>query len=150
MLRQPSINTNLVAPFTQKACWMDPIKARLESGWLPNDTTKAQKLQVRALRYALVDGALYKKSYSIPYLRCLRPLDAKSNLREVHEGIYGQHLGGRALAYKIARLGIYFPNMLYEAHNFVKKCERCQKDDPIIRQPPKILTSINSPIPFVM
>ena len=94
---------------------MDPIKAHLETGWLPNDTTEARKLQVRALRYALIDGALYKKSYLIPYLMCLRPLDAESALKEVHEGICRQHMGGRALAHKIARLGFYWPNMLNEA-----------------------------------
>ena len=115
-----------------------------------------------ALRYALIDGALYKKAYLISYLRCLRPPDAESTLREVHEGIEyllvrtlffalcGQHLGGRALAHKIARLGFYWPNMLNEARNFVRKCERCQKHAPIVRQPPEMLTSINSPISFAM
>ena len=71
-------------------------------------------------------------------------------LKEVHEGICGQHLGGRALTHKIARLGFYWPNMLNEARNFVRKCERCQKHAPIVRQPPEMLTSINSPIPFAM
>ena len=59
-------------------------------------------------------------------------------------------MGGRALAHKIARLGFYWPNMLNEARNFVRKCERCQKHAPIVRQPPEMLTSINSPIPFAM
>ena len=81
---------------------------------------------------------------------CLRPLDAESTLKEVHEGICGQHLGGRALAHKIAQLGFYWPNMLNEARNFTRKCERCQKHAPIVRQPPEMLTSINSPIPFAM
>ena len=121
MLKTPSIDAKRVAPITQKTCWMDPINAHLESGWLPNDTTKARKLQVWALSYALIDRALYKKLYLIPYLRCLRPLDAKSALKKVHEGICGQHLGGRALAYKISRLGFYWPNMLNEARDFVRK-----------------------------
>ena len=93
VLKAPSINAKLVALVTQEICWMDPIKAYLESAWLPNDTTEGRKLQVRALRYAVIDGALYKKSHLIPYLRCLRPLDTESSLREVHEGICGQHLG---------------------------------------------------------
>ena len=40
--------------------------------------------------------------------------------------------------------------MLADAKNYVKKCVRCQKHAPIVRQPPEMLTSINSPIPFAM
>ena len=58
--------------------------------------------------------------------------------------------GGRALAHKVARLGFYWPTMIADAKAFVRKCERCQKHAPIVRQPPKLLTSINSPIPFAM
>ena len=65
LLKASSINAKLVAPVTQETCWMDPIKAHLESGRLPNETMEARKLHVRALRYALIDGALYKKSYLI-------------------------------------------------------------------------------------
>ena len=106
VLKAPSINAKLVAPITQETSWMDPIKAHLESGWLPNDTTEARKLQVRALRYALIDGALYKKSYLIPYLRCLRPLDAESALKEVHEGICGQTLGGQSPGTQDSPIGV--------------------------------------------
>ena len=58
---------------------MDTIKPHLESGWLPNDTTKAQKLSVLALRYALIDEALYKKSHLMFYLKCLRPHDVEAH-----------------------------------------------------------------------
>ena len=72
---------------------MDPIKAHLETGWLPDNVFEARRLTVRALRYALIDGILYKRSFVIPYLRCLRPDEARLALEEVHEGICGQHLG---------------------------------------------------------
>ena len=58
--------------------------------------------------------------------------------------------GGRALAHKVARLGFYWPTMIADAKEFVRKCERYQKHAPIVRQPPELLTSINSPIPFAM
>lgn len=105
---------------------------------------------MRALRYALIDGVLYKRSFVIPYLLCLRPDDARLALEEVHEGIYGKHLGGRALAHKITRLGFYWPEMTADVRNYVKKCDCCQKHAPIIRQPLEILTSITSPIHFAM
>ena len=71
-------------------------------------------------------------------------------MKEVHEGICGQHLGGRALAHKITRLGFFWPNMLKDAKDYVKRCDRCQRFAPVVRQPPEMLTSINSPIPFAM
>jgi ribonuclease HI/transposase InsO family protein len=150
VLRTPTIDSKLVAPIGIRECWIDPIKAHLENGWLPGDASEARKLTVKALRYALIEGILYKKSFTIPYLRCLRPDEAKSALEEVHEGICGQHLGGRSLAHKLVRLGFYWPTMMADAKDYVKRCDRCQKHAPVVRQPPEMLTSINSPLPFAM
>ena len=150
VLKTPSIDAKLVAPIGMGETWMDPIKAHLEIGWLPDNVFEARRLSVRALRYALIDGILYKRSFVIPYLRCLRPDEARLALEEVHEGICGQHMGGRALAHKVTRLGFYWPEMMADAKNYVKKCDRCQKHAPVVKQPPEMLTSINSPIPFAI
>ncbi|XP_058103548.1 uncharacterized protein LOC131247126 [Magnolia sinica] len=56
--------------------WMDPIYNYLVSGKVPQDRLKAQRLKIRAARYIILDGILYKKGYSQPYLRCLRPEEA--------------------------------------------------------------------------
>lgn len=66
---------------------MDEIKMYLETGHLPTDVEKAQKLQVRDLKYALIERILYKKLFFILYLRCLTPNEAREALREVHEGV---------------------------------------------------------------
>ncbi|KAK3026574.1 hypothetical protein RJ639_041160 [Escallonia herrerae] len=39
----------------------------------------------KAARFALVDGVLYKKSFSLPYLKCLTSKEADYALQEVHE-----------------------------------------------------------------
>ncbi|KAK1378797.1 hypothetical protein POM88_025541 [Heracleum sosnowskyi] len=88
VLKTPSINGKLIAPIDISGCWIDPIKAHLETGWLSNNALEARKLTVRALRYALIEGILYKKSFVIPYLKCLRPQEAELVLKEVHEGIF--------------------------------------------------------------
>ena len=150
VLRTSSVEHKLVAPITLGDCWMDPIKAHLENGWLPNNGMKARRLSVRALRYMLIEGILYKKSFVVPYLKCLRPDEVELALKEVHEGICGQHLGGRALGHKISRLEFYWPSILKGVKAYVKICDRCQKFAPVVRQPPEMLTSISSPIPFAM
>ena len=91
VLRTSTININLVAPISQGSCWMDPIRAHLETGWLPVDRMEVRRISIKALRYILNDGVLYKKSFLIPYLKCMRPLEAETSLREAHEGICGQH-----------------------------------------------------------
>ncbi|XP_063938001.1 uncharacterized protein LOC135147894 [Daucus carota subsp. sativus] len=127
VLRTPSIEAKLAAPIDTGATWLDEIKLYLQSGHLPPNADEARKLQVRALKYVPIEGVLYRKSFVIPYLRCLRPDEAREALREVHEGVCGQHLGGRALAHKVTRLGFYWPDMLKHAQDYVKRCDRCQR-----------------------
>ncbi|KAK3021706.1 hypothetical protein RJ639_046556 [Escallonia herrerae] len=109
---------------------------------------EARNLRVKAARYALVEGTLYKKSFSLPYLRCLRPSESIYAMQEVHEGICGQHLGGRTLAQKILRQRYYWPTMQRDAIEFTRRCDKCQKFAPISHTPVVPLTSIVSPIPF--
>ena len=40
--------------------------------------------------------------------------------------------------------------MIQDSKEFVKKCDKCQKFAPVVRQLYEMLTSINSPIPFAM
>ena len=132
VLKTPSIEAKLIAPIDVGSCWMDPIKAHLKTGWVPTNVMEARKLSSRGLKYVLIDGVLYKKSFVIPFLKCLNPREADAALKEVHEGICGQHLGGRALGHKIVRLGFYWPEIderLYElcekVRQMSKVCPNC-------------------------
>ena len=51
--------------------WTAPLKAYLQSGTLPDGKDAARKLKVRASRFVLIWGVLYKRGFSRPYLRCL-------------------------------------------------------------------------------
>ena len=73
---------------------MDPIIKYLKHGELPNDPASAQKVKCQAPHYILVKEKLYKRSHSSPLLKCLLSSEADYALREVHEGIYGNHLKG--------------------------------------------------------
>ena len=150
VLKTPSIQAKLVAPISLGSFWMDPIKACLETGWVSTNVIEARKLSSTPLKHALIEGVLYKRSFVIPYLKCLNHQEAEVSLREVHKGICGQHLGGRALVHKVVRLGFYWPDMMKDSMSYVKRCDMCQKFAPVVRQPPEMLTSISSPIPFAM
>ncbi|KAK3028740.1 hypothetical protein RJ639_037763 [Escallonia herrerae] len=108
------------------------------------------RLYFQSPRYAVVENVLYKRSLTLPYLRCLTPTEADYALREVHEGICGQHLEGRALAHKVLRQGYYWPTMQHDALEYTKKCDACQCFASIPKQAPNPLTMMKSPIPFAM
>ncbi|KAK3027489.1 hypothetical protein RJ639_040290 [Escallonia herrerae] len=101
-------------------------------------------------RYTIVDDVLYKRSFTLPYLRCFTPTEATYALREVHEGICGQHLGGKALAHKILCQGYYWPIMQQGTLEHIKKCDACQRFSPVPKLAPTALTTLNSPILFAM
>ena len=80
--------------------WMDPIILYLSIGQLPSERYKAHKLQFQSARFSLVDGQLFKRSLGGPYLKCLTPEQSHYVLAELHEGICGNHPGGRTLAHR--------------------------------------------------
>ncbi|PNX98275.1 gag-pol polyprotein [Trifolium pratense] len=91
---------------------------------------------------------LYKRGISSPLLRCIDEDDVDYISREIHEGINGQHLGGRSLARKALRAGYYWPTMQQDAREHVKKCDKYQRHADMILAPPKELQTLSSPWPF--
>ena len=86
---------------------MDPIVRYLNMDILSTDTSVAHKIRCMALHYTLVGEQLYKRSFSLPLLKCLLSFEAKYALQEVHDGLCGNHLKGRMLAHKILQQGYY-------------------------------------------
>ncbi|XP_077226417.1 uncharacterized protein LOC143859650 [Tasmannia lanceolata] len=68
-----------------ESCWMDEIIDYLRSGKLPEAKKEARKVTQRAARFSLDGENLFKRSYTLPYLKCLRPSDAAYALQETHE-----------------------------------------------------------------
>ncbi|CAJ2665932.1 unnamed protein product [Trifolium pratense] len=102
-----------------KDCWMTPVYNFLEHGTLPDDQKQAAVVRRRACSYVILDGKLYRRGFSIPLLKCVDEDTADYILREVHEGINAQHLGGRSLARKSLRAGYYWPTMQQDAKDHV-------------------------------
>ena len=128
--------------------WMDPIVIYLLHEDLPENKNEARNLWIRVAQYALIGNHLYHKSFIRSYLRCLNPKDARRLLEEIHEGVYGNHSGGRSLAHKALTAGFYWPYMMTEAREYVKKCNKYQRFAPLKHQPTEHLNSIVSPWSF--
>ena len=138
-LPEPSININSeeIFPVMTGPSWMDPTGDYLLNGTLPSDLNKASKLRARLARFTLLRGTLYKRGFSTPLLKCIGKEDANYVLREVHEGVCGNHIGARTLVGKNMRQGYYWPTMLKDATKLVRKCKNllraCQDLPPPIR-----------------
>ncbi|KAI3465839.1 hypothetical protein Pfo_022502 [Paulownia fortunei] len=86
-----SINTRKITFLSsnkEEPSWKDNIIQYLTTGELPNNPVDARKLKTRATRFLIIDGELYKRGFSQPYLKYLTPTKANYVLREIHEGIF--------------------------------------------------------------
>ena len=134
-----------VTPIGSEPSWMDPIRDYLIDGRLPDDLKEAAKTRTRSTRFTNHKGSLYKRGFFTPILKCIAGKDADYVLREVHEGVCENNIGARALAGKVLRQGNYWPTMLRDATNLVRKCKICQEHAKISHLPSEPLTSVTSP-----
>ena len=125
--------------------WMDPILRYITTGELPDDRSKAHKIQIQSARLSLVNGQLFKRSLDGPYLKCLTTEQGHYVLAELHEGICGNHLSDRTLAHRAHNQRYYWPTMRSNTADYVRKCDRCQRLAPVLRSPTHDLISITSP-----
>ncbi|XP_019416369.1 PREDICTED: uncharacterized protein LOC109327656 [Lupinus angustifolius] len=71
-------------------------------------------------------------------------------VEEMHEGTFGTHANGNAIAKKIMRAGYSWLTMKTDCCNHVKKCHKCQIYADNINAPPNPLNVLTSPWPFSM
>ena len=146
-LVEPSIDLydEEVSPVISEPSWMDPIWDYLIEELLPNDPKEASKLRTRSARFTINQGSLYKRGFFTPILKFIAGKDADYVLREVHEGVCGNHIEARVLAGKALRQGYYWPTMLIDATELVRKCKICQEHAKISHLLSEPLTSVTSP-----
>ena len=130
--------------------WMTPILKFIQDGQLPESVREAISLRYGAARFVVYDGVLYKRGFNQPLLKCIAGEDCNYILREVHEGICGNHSGGSSLALKILRQGYYWPTMRSEASKFVQACDKCQRFATYSSRPAASPTPLLSPWPFAL
>nr|KYP35075.1 Retrovirus-related Pol polyprotein from transposon 17.6 [Cajanus cajan] len=97
-LTQPSINeaqANVLFIQEELDSWMRPYIAYLTRGELPEDKREASLVQRESTRFVVINES----------------------------GMCGSHIGGRALVYKVARAGYFWPSLRNDCVNWVQKCD---------------------------
>ena len=146
-LAEPSIDLcdMEVAQIGFEPSWMDPIWDYITYGRLPDDLKEAAKIRMRSARFTNHKGSLYKRGFFTPIPKCIAGKNTEYVLREVHEGVCGNHIRARALAGKVLRQGYSWPTILRDASGLVRRCKICQEHARISRLPSAPLTSVTSP-----
>ena len=129
---------------------MDPIITYLRNDELPEGNIEAHILRLKAAHYVLYDNKLYQRGYSMSLLKCIPLSEAEYIIREIHEGICGNHARGQSLTFKTLRSVYYWPTVKTDYLEFGRKCDKCQQFSPVSKAHPEELTSITSPWPFVV
>ena len=84
-----------------RANWMTLIVSYLKNGTFLKNHNASQRLNMQSSCFILIRDVLYKRDCSRLYLRCLVLDEANYVMREVHEGVCGNHLGARSLVHKL-------------------------------------------------
>ena len=71
---------------------MDPILNYLKDGSLPPDRKDARSIIYKAANYTIINGVLYKRGFSFPLLRCLRPEEGLRVLEDLYAGECSNHV----------------------------------------------------------
>ncbi|RDX67005.1 hypothetical protein CR513_54170, partial [Mucuna pruriens] len=118
---QPTIEELTISYAEERKTWMSPLIEYLKDEQLPSDPIEAKKLVRDAAKYIIIGGELYRRGFSFPLLHCVEGEESQYVVKEVYEGVCDTHIGGRALASKIARAGYYWPTL---KNNCMECCQR--------------------------
>jgi ribonuclease HI len=110
-----------------EAVWTKPYLAYLIRGELPEDTIHHRQIMRRSKAFTIINGELYKRSFTGVLQRCIAPEDGITLLRDIHVGTCGHHASSRTLVAKAFRLGFYWLSALHDARNIVQHYEACQR-----------------------
>ncbi|XP_074347110.1 uncharacterized protein LOC141685935 [Apium graveolens] len=93
--RHPSVPKQEVGSLSNNLgpTWMAPILAYIKDGSLPDEKNEARRIKYKTARYVISDGVLYRRGFNMPLLKCIDGDECNYILREVHEGICGNHSG---------------------------------------------------------
>ncbi|VFQ84428.1 unnamed protein product [Cuscuta campestris] len=103
--------------------WIDDLVRYYMTGQFPEDVDRVRKVKLRAPRFQMLEGRLYKRAFGGPLLRCLTRAEAERVIAEVHEGVCTAHQMSRTLAQRIILLGYFWPTMNQDCERYVQRNE---------------------------
>ncbi|MCH79882.1 protein NYNRIN-like, partial [Trifolium medium] len=130
--------------------WYHDIKNYLQKQEYPMGASGGDKKTLRRLasNFFLDGEVLYKRNYDLVLLLCVDRREADMLIEEIHEGSFGTHANGHAMAKKILRADYYRLTMETDCLSHVRKCHKCQIYADRVHVPPTRLNVLTAPWPF--
>ncbi|XP_025640864.1 uncharacterized protein [Arachis hypogaea] len=147
-LNRPSFEQDTILSITQVSDWRTPFLDYINTGTIPKGEPNLPLFRRRESFYTMLGNTLYRRGHSQPLLKCISKEEAEEVMAETHEGVCGNHIGGRALAAKILRTGYYWPTIKRDCITKVKACDNCQKHATLSETPAEELHTIEVSWPF--
>ncbi|XP_059669050.1 uncharacterized protein LOC132314172 [Cornus florida] len=78
-------------------------------------------------------------------LRTRKPRQGNSVVKQIYDGDYGNHSGGRSFAHKVLTQGYFWPYLARNAEEYARRCDKCQRHGLIKHQPAEDLYTMANP-----
>ncbi|XP_057720073.1 uncharacterized protein LOC130934527 [Arachis stenosperma] len=147
-ITSPTVTLANVLGVSQVTDWRNDFIHYLQTGNTPEGVENDKKFRRQASYFTIINGALYRRGYTRPLLKCLNKSEADIALAEAHEGICGTHTGARSLASKILRAGFFWPTLKQDSQQKIRSCNNCQRHAPLIHIPAEELHHSDISWPF--
>jgi hypothetical protein len=90
-------------------------------------SAEAARVLCRSKGFVLVDGKLYRRgARSGVLMKCVTKENGYDILREIHKGVCRNHAASRMLVGKAYRAGFWWPTVVTDAEDLVRRCQNCQ------------------------
>jgi hypothetical protein len=112
--------------FSQSDWYKDVIFYLQNLSFQPSwDKAKERSIKLKAVKYCILGENLFWKDPGGILLNFLTEEETEDIINEFHKGVCGGHHAWRATAYKILRVGYYWPSLFSNVNCMVRACVEC-------------------------
>jgi hypothetical protein len=110
-----------------REAYIDFIRDQRLPAGMDARSAAAARVMRRSKGFVLVDNKLYRRgARSGVLMKCVTGKDGYDILREIHEGVCGNHAASRTVVGKAYRAGFWWPTAVSDAEDLVRRCQNYQ------------------------
>jgi hypothetical protein len=110
-----------------RGAFIDFIRDQQLPAGIDARSAEAARILRRSKDFILVDDKLYRRgARSGVLMKCVTKEDGYDIMREIHDGVCGNHAASRTLVGKAYRAGFWWPSAVTDAEDLVRRCQNCQ------------------------
>jgi hypothetical protein len=103
------------------------IRDQKLSAGIDASSAEAARVMCRSKGFILLNSKLYWRGARLGVLmKCVTKEEGYDILREIHEGVCGNHAASRTLVGKAYRAGFWWPTAVSDAEDLMRRCQNCK------------------------